>query len=81
MTLPEAEFYLCPNCFTPGRAPGACENCGSTVLHCRPGDADDPCRKPLLNAAGDLKTRAPLWWLKHNIPALAKYYESEMRGR
>lgn len=76
MTPEEAEFFLCPNCFSPGRSAGPCENCGTQVLHCRPGEADDPCRKPLMNALGEVKTRAPLWWLQKNLPALAKYYDS-----
>lgn len=72
-----AEFYLCPNCLNPGVRAGECEVCGSIMLHCRPGDPDDPCRRPVIDSKGRVQTRAPLWWLQKNIPDLARYYKDE----
>jgi hypothetical protein len=63
-------FYLCPNCYTAAEAAGACPMCGHELLGCRPGDADDPCRKPLIDSTGQIRSRAPRWWLEKRLPAL-----------
>lgn len=68
-------FYLCPDCLTPSESSEPCVNCGATVMECRPGGKDDPCRRPIVDAGGNVRTRAPLWWLKHRIGELTKYYE------
>jgi len=60
---PRPRICLCPKCLTPAGEPGACPVCGHELLVCRPGDPDDPCRKPLMTAGGEIKTQAPLWWL------------------
>lgn len=62
--------YLCPNCYTAGDAPGPCSSCGHQVVECRPGDADDPCRRPLEDGQGRIRTRAPRWWLEKTLPGL-----------
>jgi len=67
-----SQIFLCPNCLSPGEAAGACVNCGTEVLTCRPGDPDDPCRRPLINAEGKVLTRAPLWWLQHKVRPLVE---------
>jgi hypothetical protein len=36
---------------------------------------DDPCRRPIIDAQGNVRTRAPLWWLRHRLGDLVKYYE------
>ena len=59
-------LYLCPNCFHALEAIEAvttCEVCGHTPIVCKPGDPDDPCRKPLMDGDGDVLTRAPQWWI------------------
>ena len=63
---------LCPNCLTPAGEPGPCAVCGHERLVCRPGDPDDPCRKPLMTASGEIKTQAPLWWLLQTVGSLAE---------
>jgi hypothetical protein len=63
---------LCPNCLTPAVEPGPCHVCGHERLVCRPGDPDDPCRKPLMTANGRIKTQAPLWWLLKTVGPLAR---------
>jgi hypothetical protein len=63
-------IYLCPNCFTPADASGACLQCGAEVLECKPGDPDDPCRRPLMDSRGRVQTRAPLWWLQRTVTNL-----------
>jgi hypothetical protein len=67
---PGKVFFLCPNCYTAGEAAGACPVCEHEMLSCRPGDPDDPCRKPLIDSAGQIRTRAPRWWLEKRLPAL-----------
>ena len=54
-----------------------CPTCGDPLLTCRPGDPDDPCRKPLMDAQGRIRTRAPLWWLRHSVKELARRFESK----
>lgn len=67
-----APVCLCPHCLTPATEPGLCDVCGHTRLVCRPGDPNDPCRKPLMTAGGEVVTRAPLWWLKLTVGRLAE---------
>jgi hypothetical protein len=57
-------FYLCPRCFEPAEDPTPCPRCGGERVACRPGAPDDPVRKPLMTATGEIKSRAPLWWLR-----------------
>ena len=64
-------FYVCPKHMEPAREPSPCPRCGRERVTCRPGDADDPCRKPLMSAAGEVKSRAPLWWLRRKVIWLA----------
>lgn len=71
----EASIFLCQRCFTPAKAAGTCPNCGGELIGCRPGDPDDPCRKPLMNSKGELLSRAPLWWLAYQIPELLVYFD------
>ena len=63
---------LCPNCFTPANEPGRCEVCGHERLVCKPGDPDDPCRKPLVTASGEVRSQAPLWWLLRTVGEVAR---------
>ena len=58
------KFYMCPKCLEPALEPTPCPKCGGERLRCRPGDPDDPCRKPYLVAAGAGMSRAPIWWLR-----------------
>jgi hypothetical protein len=64
------QVYLCSNCLLAGDSPGPCPRCGRLRLTCRPGDADDPCRRPLIDSAGAVRTRAPLWWLTQSVGPL-----------
>ena len=66
-------IYLCPDCLTPGEASGQCSECGATLVECRPGESDDPCRRPLMNKEGEVLTRAPIWWLQHRVGDLMNY--------
>ncbi|HLE27688.1 MAG TPA: hypothetical protein VI793_06200 [Anaerolineales bacterium] len=64
------KFYICPNCFLADTAPGQCPNCGHTRVECDPGNPDNPCRKPPMDAEGNITSRAPLWWLARSVPHL-----------
>ena len=62
----EVRLFICQNCFNAVDAEDAhqpCAVCGHEFIECRPGDPDDPCRKPLMDADGDLITHAPQWWV------------------
>jgi hypothetical protein len=71
------EIYLCPNCFTPGDKPGACPECGTMRVGCRPGDPDDPSRKPIIDENGHVRTRAPLWWLRYTVSQLTNKSQTD----
>lgn len=66
------EIYLCANCMLPGEGPGPCPRCGQLRVGCRPGDPDDPCRRPWIDADGRVRTRAPFWWLRKTVASLAE---------
>ncbi|GEM_PF-1519539 len=69
----EPQVFLCPNCLLPAAKPGPCTRCGRQRAGCRPGDPDDPCRKPLMSPGGRVLTRAPLWWLQHTMGNLTDH--------
>lgn len=71
----EDKLYLCVTCLIPAEEAGACEQCGLERVLCRPGDASDPCRRPLMDAEGRLRSRAPIWWLKQRVGQLIEYLE------
>jgi hypothetical protein len=69
------QVYLCPRCLEAQSAPGVCPNDGTKLLTCRPGQVDDPCRRPLMDAEGKIRTRAPLWWLRNTVKNLVRHFE------
>ena len=73
----DEQLYLCPNCFVAGGEPGNCPNCGTLRVGCRPGDPDDPCRRPLIDSRGMVRTRAPLWWLRYTVTQLTDYIQDD----
>jgi hypothetical protein len=70
----DLEVYLCPVHLTPTGQPGACVQCGRELVGCRPGDPDDPCRRPMMDSSGRILTRAPLWWLRYSVKDLAQRF-------
>jgi hypothetical protein len=75
MTLnSNTEVYLCPVHLIPTDSPGVCDQCGRELVGCRPGDPDDPCRRPIMDARGRILTRAPLWWLRYSVSELAQRF-------
>jgi hypothetical protein len=75
MAESEAQLYLCPRCFLAGEDPGPCPACGAERLTCRPGRPDDPCRKPLIDRSGQIRSRAPRWWLRQTVRRLTDFLE------
>jgi hypothetical protein len=73
----DAQIYLCPNCFLAGKEAGDCPQCGHKRVGCRPGDPDDPCRRPLMDSDGNLRSRAPLWWLQYTVTNLTDYLRKQ----
>ena len=70
------QVYLCPRCLDSQASAGVCPRCGLERLGCRPGDPDDPCRRPLVDAAGQVRTRAPLWWLRQTVGPLTRFLDA-----
>ncbi|HEX6386071.1 MAG TPA: hypothetical protein VF177_15480 [Anaerolineae bacterium] len=64
-------FYLCPTCFAVSETAGRCHN--HVKVCCSPGRPGDERRKPLMDADGRLKSRAPRWFLEA-IQPLARHY-------
>ncbi len=60
-------FYMCPKHLEPAYEQSPCPKCGRQRVTCCPGEADDPCRKPLISAQGEIRSRAPLWWLQRKV--------------
>jgi hypothetical protein len=70
----DPEVYLCPVHLVPTDQPGTCVQCGRPLVGCQPGDADDPCRRPIMDTHGRILTRAPLWWLRYSVTELAQRF-------
>lgn len=66
----EMVVYVCTRCTASAGEPGKCEYCGGQKVACRPGEDDDPIRRPLIDADGNVLTRAPIWWLIYTVPGL-----------
>ncbi|MDX1615622.1 MAG: hypothetical protein R3300_15020 [Candidatus Promineifilaceae bacterium] len=56
------EFYICPVCFATSEAPGRHHQ--HDMVYCRELEAGDEELKPIRDVEGDLKTRAPRWFLE-----------------
>ena len=69
--------YLCPRHLIPQEKPGQCSFCDLELIECRPGDPDDPCRRPVVDEQGRVRSRAPLWWLEKTVGALKPYLDSD----
>ena len=78
MSDPLTVLYLCPNCFSADTEPGDCPACQRPRVECDPGDPDNPCRKPPMDAEGHLLARAPLWWLAQSAPYLREQLKQKM---
>ncbi len=55
-------IYLCGHCFKIGDEPWEC--CGRQTIRYDAGVPGDPRSKPLMDEQGNLKTRAPVWWVE-----------------
>ena len=58
----DCDFYICTTCFRTSETEEECH--GRMMLHCGQLQPGDPRLKPLLDSEGDLKTRAPRWFLE-----------------
>ncbi|MGD8813833.1 MAG: hypothetical protein PVI78_05095 [Anaerolineales bacterium] len=67
MREPHVKIYICSRCLTAEGEPGACQQCGLQLIACQPGAKDDPQRRPLMDDQGNLRSHAPIWWLKHTM--------------
>lgn len=67
--------YVCSRHLIIQTDPGTCPECGQPLIECQPGPMDDPSRKPLIDAQGRVRTRAPLWWLRKTVTRLVDYLD------
>jgi hypothetical protein len=57
-----AIFYLCPYCFEVSEAEG--DHHGHRMIRCDAGEPGDERRRPVIDERGNLKSRAPRWFLE-----------------
>ena len=67
-------IYICPRCFEAQDSDGHCSKDGTKLISCRPGHPDDPCRRPLVDEDGKIRTRAPIWWLRYSVMEVLRNY-------
>ena len=63
----DCNFYICPTCFNVSEKPTTCHD--QAMIHCRNLQPGDPRLKPLIDNEGDLKNRAPRWFVE-NLKAM-----------
>ena len=59
---PPDSFYICPYCFQICEHDSRCHN--HPMVLCTPGRWGAAARMPLTNPRGELKSRAPRWYLE-----------------
>jgi hypothetical protein len=69
------EIFMCPRCLVAQIKAGTCPECHVELITCHPGAENDPCRRPLMNADGQVLSRAPLWWLAHSASSVVAHFE------
>lgn len=55
-------IYICQDCFTIAEEPRKC--CDHDMARIDAGAPGDERSKPLMDEHGNLKTRAPVWWVE-----------------
>jgi hypothetical protein len=70
-------IYVCSRHLIIRTEPGNCPHCGSALLECVPGQFGDPNRRPLIDSQGQVRSRAPLWWLRKTVTRLVDLLENE----
>lgn len=73
----EPIIYVCTRCTTAAGEGGTCDVCGGQRVACSCGTDGDPIRKPLIDASGEVLTRAPIWWLRRTVPALVEWRQPD----
>ncbi len=58
----DCDFYICPTCFATNETSLECH--GHPMIHCGLLQPGDKRLKPLINKEGELKSRAPRWFLE-----------------
>ncbi|HSG15658.1 MAG TPA: hypothetical protein VLE70_04975 [Anaerolineae bacterium] len=58
----DCEFYICPVCFATSEEPG--EHHDHQMIFCKQLPVGDDKLKPVMDIDGDLRTRAPRWFLE-----------------
>lgn len=81
MALDISDQYVCERCFSTDTAPGPCPRCGLMRRHCELGGPEDDCRRPPMDAQGNILSRAPLWWVAHDAPFLREQPASSRTAR
>ena len=71
------DLYVCRQCLVVDRTGGDCPQCGEQRIVCRPGAAGDPNRRPLIDAKGRVRSRAPRWWLHQTVGRLMGLLEKK----
>ena len=60
------DFYICPTCFKAAETPRLCHE--HQMIHCAQMTPGDRRLKPVRDDEGNLKSRAPRWFLEETSP-------------
>ena len=58
----DCDFYICPTCFNVSEELMTCHD--QPMIHCDNLQPGDSRLKPLIDDEGDLKNRAPRWFIE-----------------
>jgi hypothetical protein len=68
--------FICRRCLLSDEANTPCPRCGRERIGVRPGEPADPGRRPWIDQQGNIRTRAPVWWLRETMADLARWFEA-----
>jgi hypothetical protein len=68
-------MFMCRRCLLADESATPCPQCGRERPLVRPGEAADPVRRPMIDREGNVRTRAPLWWLRETVADLTRWLE------
>lgn len=70
---PATQFFICPICFSVGETPRVCH--GQWMIACSASNPED-C-KPLMDDDGELKGRAPRWFVEAALQRLTQHADDD----
>jgi hypothetical protein len=69
-------MFMCRHCLLADERETPCPRCGRLRVRCEPGEPGSPECRPLIDAAGQVRTRAPRWWIRHTMAEFARFLDA-----